>query len=452
MKTIPPRIRRRLATLHPDHKRIVRGAVWVSLFVLLGKLAGAAKEMAVAYRYGVSGVVDAYQLAFTVVTWLPGTLVSVIAMVLIPILVRLRQRDAADRALFLEEMHGTVLMLGGLFMLASVFLGPLALACLAANLSEETRQMARQFIFGMAPVALLTLAIKVFAARLQAEEKQVNTLLESVPAAAICGFVLFWPKGADIAPLLWGVLLGYVVQTAWLAYLARRADGQSVRPRWSWRSSHWPEFYQAVGVMAIGQFVMSFITPLDQYFAAQVGDSAIATLSYANRVIALLIGLGSMAVSRAILPVFSEITALGDWARARDMALKWSGLMFVLGGGAAVVGWLAAPGVIRLLFERGAFTAEDTVVVTAVFRWSLVQLPFYFAGLVLVQLMASRNRFVVMSVIAATNFLVKLGCNLLLTPWMGIEGIALATGLMYWYSASCFLGLALWLGREGPTA
>ena len=451
MRLIPPKISQRLAALHPDHKRIARGAVWVSLFVLLGKLAGAAKEMAVAYRYGVSGVVDAYQLAFTVVTWMPGTLVSVIGMVVIPILVRLRQRDAADRALFLEEMHGTMLMLGGLFILASVFLGPLALAHLAANLSDETQQMARQLIFGMAPVALLAMAIKLFAARLQAEEKQVNNLLESVPAAAICCFVLLWPKGGVIAPLLWGVLLGYVVQTAWLAYLARQADGQSARPRWSWRSSHWPEFYQAVGVMAIGQFVMSLITPMDQYFAAQLGDSAIATLSYANRVIALLIGLGSVAVSRATLPVFSEIAALGDWARARNMALKWSGLMFVLGGGVTIVGWFIAPWVIGLLFQRGAFTAEDTVVVAAVFRWSLVQLPFYFAVLVLVQLMASRNRFGVMSVFAATNFLAKLGFNLLLVPWMGIEGIALATSLMYFYSLSCFLGLALWLGREGST-
>ena len=451
MRLIPPKISQRLAALHPDHKRIARGAVWVSLFVLLGKLAGATKEMAVAYRYGVSGVVDAYQLAFTVVTWMPGTLVSVIGMVVIPILVRLRQRDAADRALFLEEMHGTMLMLGGLFILASVFLGPLALAHLAANLSDETQQMARQLIFGMAPVALLAMAIKLFAARLQAEEKQVNNLLESVPAAAICCFVLLWPKGGVIAPLLWGVLLGYVVQTAWLAYLARQADGQSARPRWSWRSSHWPEFYQAVGVMAIGQFVMSLITPMDQYFAAQLGDSAIATLSYANRVIALLIGLGSVAVSRATLPVFSEIAALGDWARARNMALKWSGLMFVLGGGVTIVGWFIAPWVIGLLFQRGAFTAEDTVVVAAVFRWSLVQLPFYFAVLVLVQLMASRNRFGVMSVFAATNFLAKLGFNLLLVPWMGIEGIALATSLMYFYSLSCFLGLALWLGREGST-
>ncbi len=434
------RVRQRLAAIHPDHQRIAQGAAWVSLFVLVGKLAGAAKEMAVAYRYGVSGVVDAYQLAITVVTWLPGTLVSVIAIVLIPILVRLRQRDAADRALFLEEMQGTVLVLGGLFMLASLLLGPLALAHLAANLPEETRQMAWQLIFGMAPVALLTLMIGVYAARLQAQEKQVNTLLESVPAVAILGLVLLWPLKADIAPLLWGTLLGYVVQAAWLAYLARRADGQPIRPRWSWRSPHWREFYQAAGVMTAGNFVMSFITPLDQYFAAQLGDSAIATLSYANRVIALLLGLGSMAVARATLPVFSRIAAAGDWRRARGMALKWSRIMFVLGGLTMALIWLLAPWVIRILFERGAFTVQDTAIVADVLRWGLVQMPFYFAGIVLVQLLASQGRYYTIAIIATTNLGVKLAGNMVLASWLGISGIVLATAIMQAFSTvSCWL-------------
>jgi murein biosynthesis integral membrane protein MurJ len=431
MRAIPLGVHQRLAALHADHKRIARGAAWVALFVLVGKLAGAAKEMAVAYRYGVSGVVDAYQLATTLVTWLPGTLVSVIAVVLIPMLVRLRRQDATDHTLFLQEIQGATVLLGGLFILASIVLGPLVLAHLAATLPEGTRQMARQLTFGMAPVALLTLMIGVSAARLQAREKQINTLLESVPAAAILGFVLLWPMDADIAPLLWGTLLGFVLQTAWLVQLARRADGQSARPRYSWRSPHWSEFYKAAGIMAIGQFVMSFITPLDQYFAAQLGDSAIATLSYANRVVALLLGLGSMAVARAILPVLSAIATEGDGRRARSVALRWSGILFVLGGLTMALGWLLAPQIIRTLFERGAFTAQDSVVVAAVLRWSLLQVPFYFAGLVLVQYLASQGRFISISLAACANLLVKATFNAALMPAMGVGGIALATSGMY---------------------
>ncbi|CBL44180.1 hypothetical protein HDN1F_05970 [gamma proteobacterium HdN1] len=37
-----------------QHRQIAVGFLWVSLFVFVGKLAGAAKEMVIAWRYGVS--------------------------------------------------------------------------------------------------------------------------------------------------------------------------------------------------------------------------------------------------------------------------------------------------------------------------------------------------------------------------------------------------------------
>ena len=40
---------RKLGNIHPDHQRIFKGAFRVAVFLLLGKAAGAIKEMAVAY-------------------------------------------------------------------------------------------------------------------------------------------------------------------------------------------------------------------------------------------------------------------------------------------------------------------------------------------------------------------------------------------------------------------
>lgn len=430
MKRVLNKICQQFSTLHPDHKRIIRGASWVALFVLIGKLAGAAKEMAIAYRYGVSNIVDAYQLSFTVVTWLPGTLISVMNMVLIPVLVRLRHNNSEKRTQFLAELHGATLMLGMLFTLLGLTLGPKVVVYLAANLSVETQQMTRHMILGMSPAALLILTIGVYSARLQAQEKQVNTLLESIPAAIILGFILFWPIGAEVAPLLCGILFGYSIQTIWLGNLAHQADGEKTRPRWSWASPYWSEIYQAMSVMAIGQYVMSLITPIDQYFAAQLGDNAIATLSYASRIIALLLGLGSMAIARATLPVLSSIAALGDLQRARSVALKWSCLMLFIGVIVIGIGWYVAPWIVRLLFERGAFTSENTQAVTFVLRWGLVQVPFSFASLVLVQFLASLGFYWIISLIATTNLFTKTLMNFLLVPMLGISGIALAFGIM----------------------
>ena len=73
----------RLAKFHPDHQAIARGMVLVVLFVFFGKLAGAAKEVAIAWRYGVSEEVDAYLLVLNLVSWPVGVWFSVLTVVLV---------------------------------------------------------------------------------------------------------------------------------------------------------------------------------------------------------------------------------------------------------------------------------------------------------------------------------------------------------------------------------
>src|SRR3546814_4427183 len=113
--------------------------------------------------------------------------------------------------------------------------------------------------------------------------------------------------------------------------------------------------------MLVGQIAMSFVGPIDQYTAAGLGANANATLGYASRLLSLLLGLGAASVGRAALPVLADIQARGDQHRARSTALKWSVLMVLAGAVVTAVGWLLAPWGVALLFERGAFTADDTV-------------------------------------------------------------------------------------------
>jgi putative peptidoglycan lipid II flippase len=442
-------VRQRFARVHSDHKRIALGATWVMGFVLVGKLASAAKEIAVAWRYGVSETVDAYQLATTLVFWLPGVLVCVLTIVLVPVFVRLRQSDQDDRSYFLQELHGTALVLGAIMGGLSLLLAPLVLPHLADKLSAESRQIAWSLTRGMAPLALPSLMLGVYSARLMARGRQINTLLEGVPAAGIVLLILLWPPGTNAAPLLWGTVLGIVIQTVWSWRLAGRADGATTVPRFSLRSRHWPELYAAVGIMVVGQFALTCITPLDQYTAAQLGNGAIATLGYANRVIGLLISVGAMAIARAILPVMSDLSVADRRERARDISLKWAAVMLAAGALVAVIAWALAPWGIGLFFEHGAFTSQDTHAVAEVFRWGVIQVPFYFAGLVFLQLLVSQGQYSTIAALASSNLVIKLALNPLLSARIGIVGIALATGLMYawWASSLCYAVFRIQAGK-----
>jgi len=434
------KFRTRFSAIHQDHQRIARAAGRVAFFLVLGKLAGALKEMAVAYRYGISPQVDAYQFTMTLATWLPVTIVGVLSVVLIPVLVSLNKKSTIERETFLAEFQGWLVVLGLALAVATWCAWPLLLAHSGESLSSEVQGMSQSLMWAFAPGVLFTLLAGFSAARLRAHERHVNTLLDSVPALITLIWVLAAGSGAGIGPLVWGTLIGLAAQAVWLAWLAARADkGDWALPRLSFRSDQWPTLFNALGIMLIGQIAMSFVGPLDQYAAALVGNNANATMGYATRLLSLLLGVGAASVGRAALPVLADVQSSGDPARARSMALKWSALMLGVGCAVCVGAWILTPLGVTILFERGAFTAQDTQAVSAVLRWGLLQVPFYFGVLVLVQLLASQQRYRLIAVIACLNFAIKACLNLLLAPRFGLAGIMIATACMYALSYGCYL-------------
>ena len=74
-----------MVTEKSSNARILSGFLWVSLFLFLGKIAGAAKEMVVAWRYGVSPIVDAYVFVFNMLAWPGGVFGSVCLSLLVPL-------------------------------------------------------------------------------------------------------------------------------------------------------------------------------------------------------------------------------------------------------------------------------------------------------------------------------------------------------------------------------
>jgi putative peptidoglycan lipid II flippase len=425
----------RLRNAHPDHHAIARGMAWVALFVLVGKLAGAAKEMAIAYRYGVSVEVDAYLFVFNLVNWPVGVWFSVLTVVLVPLVARIRQGAAAELPRFRAELLGLTLLLGVVLSFLAWLGLPLLLHSSWTGLPSTTATMATNMAPALALLAPLGVLISLFSAWMLAAGRHANTLLEGVPALVILVALMAFPSGGA-EPLVWGTLAGFGLHLASLAAPLTRL-GEIEAPCFTHQSLQWPTFWQGFGIMLAGQALMSFIGIIDQFFAAPLGMGAIATLSYANRILTLMLGLGATAVARATLPVFSRTQVQGG-GQLHRVATHWVRLLFVLGVVAMIVGWWLAPWAVKLLFERGAFTARNTEAVTEILRYGLAQLPFYFAALVLVSYASSQCRYLLLFWSGVIGIVCKMITNAVLVSLFGIKGIALAWVIVYVLNALFF--------------
>jgi putative peptidoglycan lipid II flippase len=429
MSTIGKSIRRHLNDKDSLHRRIALGFLWVGLFVLMGKLAGAAKEMTIAWRYGLSETVDAYVFVFNLISLPVSIWFSVLTVILLPLLAKLHHDSPADLPLFRRELLGLTTAVGALLGLVAYIGLPTLLNSSWIGLSAVALQESQSLVGVLCLLLPLGMVISLFSASLMASGHHSNTLLEAVPALCIIAALLI-PYGCIPEPLVWGTVAGFALQLAGLCWPLQRAR-EFHRPALTYQSPAWKGFWGSFGIMAAGHSLMSVTGIIDQFFAAHLGVGAISTLSYANRIISLIMSLGAITISRSILPVFSELMVQGKDIEIRELTRHWMRLMFALGIVVLAVSWALAPFAVKLVFERGAFTASNTKAVTIILQYGLMQIPFYFSALVLISMLASQNEYRKLAVIGFLNMLVKIILGIIFVRFYDLKGIMISTALMY---------------------
>ncbi|WP_409266912.1 lipid II flippase MurJ [Massilia sp. BHUDP2] len=427
----------RMRMADPRHVAILRGMLTVAIFALLGKLMSAAKEMAVAYRYGLSAEVDAYQFLYNLLSWPLGVWASVLTAVLVPLAVRMRQSHAEELPRFRAELSGVALIAGlALALLAWSGIRSMLLLGLG-GLPDAIARLVLESLPAMSLMLPLGVVIALQSAWMLSAGRHLNTLYDCIPPLLIGAAVLAWP-GGGIKPLIWGTLAGLGAHLGVLLAPAGRAISA---PRFSLSSTQWPLFWEGFGIMLLGQAFMSLTTVIDQFYAVSLGTGAVATLGFANRVLSLVLALAAIAVSRATLPVFSSPDS-GGGSRLQSVAFAWMRVMFLAGVAAMLACHALAPAGVGLLFERGQFSADDTRQVAEVLRFSLPQLPFYFCTMVLVSYALSQGCYRLVFWSGLIGCAGKVLGNVLLVPHLGLNGIALATTFTYALNA-LFFRLAL---------
>ena len=232
-----------------------------------------------------------------------------------------------------------------------------------------------------------------------------------------------------------GTLAGFALEAALLGWALKR-HGFSLLPRWHGWDPPTREVIGQFAPLVAGGLLMSSSPVIDQSMAAMLSPGSVATLGYGSKVVSLILGIGSLALGTAVLPYFSRMVAAGDWDGVRHTLktyLRWILLATFIVMGVVVV--FAEP-MIRVLFQRGSFTARDTHVVSVVTACFALQIPFYVAGILGVRFLNALRMGRATMLICAANLVANVLGNLLLMRWLGVAGIALSTSFVYLVSCA----------------
>jgi putative peptidoglycan lipid II flippase len=171
--------------------------------------------------------------------------------------------------------------------------------------------------------------------------------------------VLTFGKSLGVVMLCIGMVLGLCLQLVIVLLRARRAKIR-YRPVIDW---HNPEIIAVLIIAwpALLNALISQASPLiDQIFASYLTQGSISAINYALKIFSVPVGVILASVGRAVLPYLSRQAANKDMKAFKETLrlYTWAvGIGTMLLTAFMIV--LAHP-IVKILFQRGAFTAADT--------------------------------------------------------------------------------------------
>jgi len=250
--------------------------------------------------------------------------------------------------------------------------------------------------------------------------------LTSIAALALGGWWA-WGDAARMNLLCGGVLVGGFLQMAVPAFVLW---GEGWRPAFDLRpDDRVREILRLMGPTVIGSAIYLVNISVSRFIGLSLNDHAASVLNLANRVMELPIGVFTVAVATVVFPLIARHAAKSDWARLGEDYHKGLRLVLVINVPAAVGLALLSEPVVRLLFQRGAFHADDTALMTPVLAVYALGLPFLsFTTVALRGFYALKDTATPVRA-AALSFAVNLGLSIVLMRWFSTVGLALASTL-----------------------
>ena len=355
----------------PRARRLAWSTAVFAAATALSRVLGLAREIVARAYFGVEGAgINAFTVAFQIPN-LVRALVADAALsgAFVPVFTELLEKGERARAWRVASSLFWLLLLG---------LGGLtALSILAAPLivrpfdvaDEELAVTLTQILFPI--VALLGVSGIVVGILNSYEHFAVPALTPVVwNLAIIVGLVLGVPRADTEAGKLYvyaaAILVGTVLQVLLPVPWLRGRDGR-LRVAVDWRDPAVRQVFLLMGPVTLGLGLINFNQLIGTFFASRYIDPSLApaAIDAAFRVYMLPQGVFSVAVATVLFPRLAQLSTRGDLDEfARTIGLGLRQIAFLLVPASVLSAALAEP-IVRLLYERGEFGAEETPVVAA---------------------------------------------------------------------------------------
>lgn len=398
--------------------------------VLLVKVLGLVRNMLMSNMYGTT--IEAS--AFTAVSNLPLVIFDVtfgtaISAAFVPVFnEKLTKFDKKTANKFASNFVNIVLVISVIIVAFGMLFPEVAVKIVASGFDAESgMNIAVPLMRIMMPIICFACCTFIFIGVLQSYGEFIAPALVSLFSnLAMILYLILLNKEFGIYGLAVSLCFGWFLQSAFLIPFLKKK-----KFKYSFGMNFRSPDIKKVAILTLPLFVASLAQPINQListnFSSTIEGNPVATINYAYQAYFIVAGVFSYALTNMFFPEMSRRFTANDIKGAthicKDMLSTISAIIMPI---MAFMCAAAVP-IIKILYERGKFTAGDTAQVATLLMIYTLGMLFLSWQDILNKYFYSMQKSVVPMICAAVGISANFLISWLLTPVIGLEALALST-------------------------
>jgi putative peptidoglycan lipid II flippase len=431
----PPAGDRSEASPRPPRRSFARNTAIFSILTGLSRVAGLMREVLASAFFGLTPAFSAFTFAFAIPNVVRSLFAdSALSAAFVPIFTELQEEGKKREAFRLAStlLMVILIVLSAITILFILTAGWVVPAIAPGKFSDAADQLAVGFSRVLFPIVLILGLNGLVVGILQAYDHfTIPALSALVWNIVIMVFMVgarpLFHGDEQLYAYAIGILVGTVVQFA-MALPVLKTVGFHFEWSFDWRDPRVKRVFVLMLPVTLGLGLINFNALANYYLAGFVTEEGPRAIEAAFRLYMLPQGMFSVAIATVLFPQLSRLAARRDLTGLRATIGNGLRLIFLmLLPAAAATAVLAVP-MIRLVYQRGEFTAADTELVATALFWFSFSLPFSGVNLLLTRSFFSLQKPWMVTYLSVANLVVNIGVSIALLP-LGIGGVVAGTAI-----------------------
>lgn len=411
--------------------KVAKAAGIIMVAMVLSRIIGYIRDMVIYARFGQNNFTDAYNAAFSIPDFLYYLLVGgALSSAFIPVFSSyIATKKEEDGWLVASTIFNIIMILMSIGIVLGIIFSPVLIHIMVPGFSPEnidlTVKMTRIMFFQTFFMALNGISMGILNSYHHFLAPAVGSVMYNLGIIVV---------GLALTPYLGitGFAVGVVVG-AFLNFLIQLPALLKIGLRYQLVMDLQHPGVRKIGTLIIpvliGLSVTHFNLFVNQNLGSSLPEGMISALRAAQRIMQLPIGVFAIAIAVATFPTLTGHAARNEWTDfKKNMSLGVRTIIFITLPSAAGLIALKTP-VVRLLFQQGKFTPEDTSATAYALLYYCLGLFAYSAIQLLNRVFYSIQDTKTPVTVGVFTIFVNIALNFLLIKPLGHGGLALAYSL-----------------------